>query len=284
MDDNTNTNTNNGVHRDDDLERRMTLQTRVPDSDDGVHITSQSGVHTQVCGSVGLGVIGGDAKSGKSTVAAILMASALSERPVLGADVRLPRGRSGVLYLDTEHTSVFAQRNQLRTYKLAGYDGPDHPHFRHYNIRRKYPEDRLRIVAEAINRHRNAGLVVVDGAADLLRPGGGDEAEESLAAKLHRWSVASGLLLIVTMHTRPGSRTLCGVLGEVLNRKCDFRLDADRMVKGPRYVDIIASRHIAGPGFSWDFDDDGFPSKPRDRKGFVPAVRASGNPPPYTGG
>ena len=111
----------------------------------------------------------GKAKSKKTFNLSALVASALTDHPVLCYSAHFPEDKRNILYVDTEQSTYHCQRVMKRILRLAGLpESHDEPRLQFLALRKNTPEERLAIVDAAIRHTDNLGLVIIDGVRDLI--------------------------------------------------------------------------------------------------------------------
>ena len=148
----------------------------------------------------------GKAKSKKTFNLSAIVASALTDAPVLCYRSRLPEGKEGILYVDTEQSTFHCQRVMKRILKLAGLpDDKDCEHLQFLALRKNTPEERLAIIETAIANTEGLGMVIIDGVRDLVYDINSPSEATSVISKLMQWT--NGRFICTPSSTRTRATT-----------------------------------------------------------------------------
>lgn len=149
--------------------------------------------------------ITGVEKSGKSFLVSCLVASYLTKRRFGGFDCNPPQGREGCVWIDTEQgeEDLFYATKRV----LSVCNESESQNLTTYRLRPYTALEALKLSEEAIKRHaHSAGLVVLDGVADLMTAGVNDAKESE---ELVRWCMGVtdvyGIHLMLVIHTNRGT-------------------------------------------------------------------------------
>lgn len=164
-------------------------------------------------------LINGKAKSGKTFLLGAIVASLVSNIPMLGiVQGSLPKDKNKVLYFDTEQSEYHATRTIKRICEMAGNTIPDN--LISYGLRPLTSAERVSAIEGKIKSTDNLGAVVVDGIRDLLTKGINDEEEAtSLINKLLKWTSDYKIHMILLLHQNKTDLNARGHIGtEILNK------------------------------------------------------------------
>ena len=111
----------------------------------------------------------GKAKSKKTFNVSAIVAAALKNGTVLRYAAELPEAKRKVLYVDTEQSPHHCLNVMERIMRMAGLpDDRDNENLEFLALRKYTPEQRIRIVEQAIYHTPNLGMVVIDGIRDMV--------------------------------------------------------------------------------------------------------------------
>lgn len=179
-------------------------------------------------GGVQVGTLGnfsasiGKAKSKKSFNVSAMAAAALCSDYVLSYTVSLPPDRPVVLYIDTEQSLVDCQRLIKRVLALAGQStDTDSPNFIFLALRQYTPEERVRMIEEAMGAVPDIGLVIIDGVRDLLYDINNPSESTAVISKLMQWTDRYQFHLHTVLHQNKADEHARGHLGTELANKSE---------------------------------------------------------------
>ncbi len=111
----------------------------------------------------------GKAKSKKTFNVSAIVAAALKNGTVLRYVAELPEDKRKVLYVDTEHVPDHCLKVIKRNLRMAGLrDDRENENLEFLALRKYTPEQRIRIVEQAIYNTPEIGLVIIDGIRDMV--------------------------------------------------------------------------------------------------------------------
>ncbi len=210
------------------------------------------------CVSVGdIIVIKGKAKAGKSTLMICWIAAVLKGE-YMGFKAR--KTNCTALYIDTEQNPANTKRFARKVHSIIGFQlDENYPRFRAMNLRGKNPDERGRLVAEAVKLKPD--LIVVDGAKDLIpdgdinNPKTCNQTVQLLMTITKNYPVA----LVTILHENKKDENLRGHIGSELINKCS---ECWQVVKSNANIFEIAqseSRNEPIDGFSFELNEDKLP-------------------------
>jgi hypothetical protein len=171
---------------------------------------------------LGLGdfsVIIGKAKSRKTFFVSMLVAAFLDRDRTLYDSIRprLYNGKLKIVYFDTEQSRSDVIRVKNRIKKLL-------PHFSEnylevYPLRKYNCKERLEIIEERLKDCTDVGMVVVDGARDLVSSINCEEQATEISGKFLKWTEEKNIHLITVLHQNKGDNNARGHLGTELVNK-----------------------------------------------------------------
>lgn len=171
----------------------------------------------------------GKAKSKKSFNATAMAAAALCSDYVLGYDVILPPDKSTILYVDTEQSCGDCQLLMRRILTLAGHEpDTDHPDLVFLSLRQYTPEERIRLISEAMASLPTVGLVIIDGVRDLLHDINNPTEATSVISLLMRWPDRYQFHLYTVLYQNKSDDNARGHLGTELVNKAETVMSVEK--------------------------------------------------------
>ena len=208
-----------------------------------------------------LSTLTGAAKVGKTNVAAMLMACAV-ERQVLEFE-RVSEEPIKVMWFDTEQ-SLSTTKHILtdRVGKLIGQQQFPDENFFVYNVRHHTPDERVEMLALAIDTYK-PDICFVDGIADLMKDiNSGPESVELMQRLLAIASVNKCNITMMIHLNRSGERlNLRGWIGTVMLQKSYEVFSCDKRNNSRTFsVDLSFSRryYVESPMY-YEFNKAGLP-------------------------
>lgn len=164
----------------------------------------------------------GKAKSKKTFNVSAIVAAALKNGTVLRYAAELPEAKRKVLYVDTEQSPHHCLNVMERIMRMAGLpDDRDNENLEFLALRKYTPEQRIRIVEQAIYHTPNLGLVVIDGIRDMVYDINSPSESTDLINLLMRWSSGYNLHIHTVLHLNKGDDNTRGHIGTELNNKAE---------------------------------------------------------------
>ena len=131
----------------------------------------------------------GKAKSKKTFNVSAIVAAALKNGTVLRYAAELPEAKRKVLYVDTEQSPHHCLNVMERIMRMAGLpDDRDNENLEFLALRKYTPEQRIRIVEQAIYHTPNLGLVIIDGIRDMVYDINSPSESTRIISKLMQWT------------------------------------------------------------------------------------------------
>ena len=208
-----------------------------------------------------LSIMTGPAKTGKTNVAAMLMACCVN-RQVLGFE-RISEEPLKVMWFDTEQSLMTTK--SILTDRVGGMIGqerfPDEQFFV-FNVRRHTPEERREKMILAIETYQ-PDICIIDGITDLMTDiNSGPDSGELMQRLLTLASVNNCNIMSMIHLNRTGDKmNLRGWIGSVLVQKAYEAFNCDKMDKTHTFsVDLTFSRrYYQKRALYYEFDEDGMP-------------------------
>jgi hypothetical protein len=248
-------------HLQKDLEScRINPQEEVDQPPVAIRANSESGpVPSYTLGNFSMVI--GKAKSKKTFLIGAVAAAAITGREMINAiQGSLPEGKRKVLYFDTEQSRYHANRTIKRITQLSGIPNPEN--LTAYGLRRFKPDDRLRLIEQALSIHKDVGLVFIDGGRDLLQVGINDEKSATdVTSTFLRWTEELEIHLIVVLHQNKNDLNARGHFGSECVNKAETTLSVTQDANN-RNVSVVRcefSRDVPFTDFAFRIDEEGMP-------------------------
>ena len=147
-------------------------------------------VHGSVIGTLGnFSASIGKAKSKKTFNVSAIVAATLKNGTVLRYVAELSDGKRKVLYVDTEQSPYHCLKVMKRILRMAGLpDDRDSENLEFLALRKYTPEQRIRIVEQAIYNTPDIGLVIIDGIRDMVYDINSPGESTRIISKLMQWT------------------------------------------------------------------------------------------------
>lgn len=207
-----------------------------------------------------LSVISGKAKNGKTQWVNILCAVLLGGRSFGDLcrihDPLAPVDGGNVVWFDTEQSKYNVQRNVRRLQNICGFRGNDTAAWglNIYALNTYSPEERLRIINAAIEKH-SPQAVIIDGIRDLLHNPNDEMESYNVVEWLQSLVADEQMSVFVIIHENAADGKMRGHLGTELLNKVSDRW---RVVKKDKYFEVQhQSRNEQMPVFTFHFDERG---------------------------
>ena len=199
----------------------------------------------------------GKSKSRKTTTLALMIASYISESSAVERIKFVAGIRGCVLFLDCEQGESYAARTMKLILKLAGLKTSER--LIYCDLREYSPQERVEIIAAALDSNPDIRLVVVDGVVDLMSDfmdaAEGHMTILTLLQLCSRYNVhVAGVL-----HQNKGDKNPRAHVGSVGSQKCEVEISAeiDEGDKGRSIISCVRSRGLPFEDFAirWDRGD-----------------------------
>ena len=176
-------------------------------------------VHGSVIGTLGnFSASIGKAKSKKTFNVSAIVAAALKNGTVLRYVAELSDGKRKVLYVDTEQSPYHCLKVMKRILRMAGLpDDRDSENLEFLALRKYTPEQRIRIVEQAIYNTPDIGLVIIDGIRDMVYDINSPGESTRIISKLMQWTDDRQIHIHTILHQNKGDENARGHIGTELN-------------------------------------------------------------------
>jgi DNA-binding transcriptional MerR regulator len=220
-----------------------------------------------IIGTLGnISLIIGKAKSKKTFCISMFLAS-MAKNGLIQERFRgnLPNDKKRVIFFDTEQSQYNVQNVFHRVRKLIGAT-PEN--FDAHCLRKYTPEERLRIIEEAIYTTPDLGFVVIDGIRDLVTSINDEEQATQIASYLLKWTEEKNIHIVTVLHQNKGDLNARGHLGTELVNKAETVLSVslDQNNKSISIVEAEFCRQREPETFAFFVDELGLPEVITDWK------------------
>lgn len=169
-----------------------------------------------------IGMIVGEQKSGKSSFAALLMASAIaSNNTVLEGKIKCNVEVAKIVYIDTEMPEIDRLRLLHRTLKTAGFDYKQD--WRDKNLfvysLQDFSSDNIAALICCIVKRLSPDVVIIDGLGDLVESINSESQAIDIFAGLKAMAKDHNCAVIALLHLNPGGFKATGWIGTVGQKK-----------------------------------------------------------------
>ena len=199
-------------------------------------------VHGSVIGTLGnFSASIGKAKSKKTFNVSAIVAAALKNGTVLRYVAELPEEKRKILYVDTEQSHYHCLKVMKRILRLAGLpDDRDNEHLEFLALRKYTPEQRIRIVEQAIYNTPDIGLVIIDGIRDMVYDINSPGESTRIISKLMQWTDDRQIHIHTILHQNKGDENARGHIGTELNNKAETVLQITKSTQDGNISEVKA--------------------------------------------
>ncbi|NUN88554.1 AAA family ATPase [Bacteroides uniformis] len=191
----------------------------------------------------------GKAKSKKTFNVSAIVAAALKNGTVLRYAAELPEAKRKVLYVDTEQSPHHCLNVMERIMRMAGLpDDRDNENLEFLALRKYTPEQRIRIVEQAIYHTPNLGLVIIDGIRDMVYDINSPSESTRIISKLMQWTDDRQIHIHTILHQNKGDENARGHIGTELNNKAETVLLVEKD-KSNGDISKVSAMHIRAMDF-----------------------------------
>ncbi len=132
------------------------------------------------------------------------------------------KNKRKVLYVDTEQSPYHCLKVMKRILRMAGLpDDRDNEHLEFLALRKYTPEQRIRIVEQAIYHTPDIGLVIIDGIRDMVYDINSPGESTRIISKLMQWTDDRQIHIHTILHQNKGDENARGHIGTELNNKAE---------------------------------------------------------------
>ena len=183
----------------------------------------------------------GKAKSKKTFNVSAIVAAALKNGTVLRYVAELPEEKRKILYVDTEQSPYHCLKVMKRILRMAGLpDDRDNEHLEFLALRKYTPEQRIRIVEQAIYNTPDIGLVIIDGIRDMVYDINSPGESTRIISKLMQWTDDRQIHIHTILHQNKGDENARGHIGTELNNKAETVLQITKSTQDGNISEVKA--------------------------------------------
>ena len=236
-------------------------------------------VHGSVIGTLGnFSASIGKAKSKKTFNVSAIVAAALKNGTVLRYVAELPEDKRKILYVDTEQSPYHCLKVMKRILRMAGLpDDRDNEHLEFLALRKYTPEQRIRIVEQAIYNTPDIALVIIDGIRDMVYDINSPGESTRIISKLMQWTDDRQIHIHTILHQNKGDENARGHIGTELNNKAETVLLVEKD-KSNGDISNVSAMHIRAMDFepfAFRINDNALPEL---MEGYKPEAKKPGRP------
>lgn len=200
----------------------------------------------------------GKAKSKKTYLISLLTASLINKDCNNKFFTDLPKGKSGILYFDTEQ----GEYDSWNVIKRIEYMARGLANMKAYNLRAFSPVERCQIIEYAFQLYgAYVGFCVIDGVADLANGINDEDEATRVTTLLLRWSKVYNCHIVTVLHQNKNDNYATGHIGSAVMKKSEIVLSVTKSKDNPRASDVSneMSRGMDFEPFQLIVNDDGLP-------------------------
>ena len=169
------------------------------------------------------------------------------------------KGRA-LVHFDTEQGEFHASKVFRRPLEMVG---KTQDNYHTLALRQFSPKDRLEFIEWYLeNKVDDAGLVIIDGIADLCNDVNNIEESNKVVQKVMEWTAKYKCHMVLVIHSNFGSDKPTGHLGSFLEKKTETQIQLEKNTKHNNMVTVSCkrSRNYSFDKFSFEVDKYGLPS------------------------
>lgn len=203
--------------------------------------------------------IQGPPKTKKTFLVSLLSAAYLGGNSAkFSGKIKGHRDDKCLLHFDTEQGKFHAHRSFRRVLDMSGQFNEC---YKTYGLRALSHKERLKVIQVAIEDTPNAGLVIIDGIADLMADVNNIEEANAVVQKIMSWSQLYNIHIITVIHSNFGSDKPTGHLGSAMEKKAETQILLEKDSANSNIIKVMCkrSRGRAFDTFSFYVNNYGFP-------------------------
>ena len=220
----------------------------------------------------------GKAKSKKTFNVSAIVAASLKNGTVLRYVAELPENKRKVLYVDTEQSHYHCLKVMKRILRMAGLpDDRDNEHLEFLALRKYTPEQRIRIVEQAIYNTPDIGLVIIDGIRDMVYDINSPGESTRIISKLMQWTDDRQIHIHTVLHQNKNDEHARGHIGTELNNKAEtiMQVEVDKEDKAVSVVEAVHIRDREFEPFAFRINEE---AMPEPVESYLPKEKKTGRP------
>lgn len=233
---------------------RVDLKSNIQEDIPVLHVNGKS------FGTLGnFSVVTGRAKSRKTFSVTIAVAAAMSGDVQGVIKGTFPEGKHKVILFDTEQSRGHVLKMTKRISTLINEEYPENLEV--FALREFDHEQRRAMIFKKIQMTEHLGLVVIDGARDLVSSINSEDEATHCSQFLMNLSQKYNIHIITVLHQNKASDHVRGHLGTELQNKAETVVEVKLSLtdKGISKFQALMTRNIEFDGFQFRVNDDGIP-------------------------
>jgi hypothetical protein len=199
-------------------------------------------------------------KTKKTFLISLLTSVYLSGKNHFGGDLKGHRQNRDVIHIDTEQGKWHCQKVFKRVLDMNSIDYSKN--YYTFGLRTIGYKERIQFIEYCLeHKVKNAGLLIIDGIADLVSDVNNLEESNACVQKLMEWSANYKVHIMCVIHSNFGSDKPTGHLGSFLEKKAEtqIQLEANTVNKDWITVKCKRSRGYSFETFSFKVNEIGLP-------------------------
>jgi len=199
-------------------------------------------------------------KTKKTFLISLLTSVYLGGKNHFGGDLKGHRENRDVIHIDTEQGKWHCQKVFKRVLDMNSNDYSKN--YYTFGLRTIGYKERIQFIEYCLeHKVKNAGLLIIDGIADLVSDVNNLEESNACVQKLMEWSANYKVHIMCVIHSNFGSDKPTGHLGSFLEKKAEtqIQLEANTVNKEWITVKCKRSRGYSFETFSFKVNEIGLP-------------------------
>jgi len=199
-------------------------------------------------------------KTKKTFLISLLTSVYLGGKNHFGGDLKGHRENRDVIHIDTEQGKWHCQKVFKRVLDMNSNDYSKN--YYTFGLRTIGYKERIQFIEYCLeHKVKNAGLLIIDGIADLVSDVNNLEESNACVQKLMEWSANYKVHIMCVIHSNFGSDKPTGHLGSFLEKKAEtqIQLEANTVNKDWITVKCKRSRGYSFETFSFKVNEIGLP-------------------------
>lgn len=197
-------------------------------------------------------------KTKKTFFISLLASVYLSDQNHFGGNLKGHREGKQLIHIDTEQGRWHCQRVFKRVAEMAGTSED----YLTFGLRTIGYKDRIEFIDYCLeHKAENAGLLIVDGIADLCADVNNIEESNACVQRLMEWSAKYNVHILCVIHSNFGSDKPTGHLGSFLEKKAETQIQLEANTVNTEWVTVKCkrSRGYSFETFSFKVNEIGLP-------------------------
>jgi len=178
-------------------------------------------------------------KTKKTFFISLLASVYLSDQNHFGGNLKGHRQGKELIHIDTEQGRWHCQRVFKRIAEMAGTSDD----YLTYGLRTIGYKDRIEFIDYCLeHKAKNAGLLIVDGIADLCADVNNIEESNACVQRLMEWSSKYNIHIMCVIHSNFGSDNPTGHLGSFLEKKAELQIQLEANTVNKEWITVKCKR------------------------------------------